>query len=265
MQGREIIEWIEKLAPQSLAEEWDNSGLLVGTEEAPVTGVLVALDVNEETVEEAIARGANLIVAHHPLIFKPMPAVTDKSPLGRCVIKLIENHISVYAVHTNFDSAAGGLADSLCEKIGLLGTVPLLPSASDEKAGLGRIGDLRESVSLLALAESIAEVTGQSALRIAGDRGEEVRRVAVANGSGADFAALALKLGAEVLVTGDVKYHEAQDAQALGIALIDGGHYGTEKHFIGQMAEYLSKLDVKVYKTKTACDVFDFVLKEDKR
>lgn len=265
MRGREIIQWIEKLAPLALAEEWDNSGLLVGTDQEEVTGVLVALDVNEGTVDEALKCGANLIVAHHPLIFKPMASVTDETALGRCVTKLMAHHISVYASHTNFDSATGGLCDSLCEKIGLGDTVPLSPAETDTHAGLGRIGDLDETITLSELSERILKITGQKALRVVGDQSQKVRRIAVANGSGADFAALAAKMGARVLVTGDVKYHEAQAAQAMGLSLIDGGHFGTEKHFIGQMADYLSSLDVKVYQTETAKDVFDWVIREDEK
>ena len=238
MTGRSIIEKIEEKYPVSLAEEWDNVGLLVGDPDREVNTVLVALDLTDETLELAAEAGADLIVTHHPMLFKPVSRVTALDRTGRRILALAERRISCYAAHTNFDVA--GMAALNAADLGLENDAPLEVTGLDENDipfGLGRIGDLKEAVTAGALAEKVKEICGLDAVRLYGPAERLVRRAAVCGGSGKSLIGDAIREGAEVFVTGDLDYHSAIDAVSDGLILIDAGHYGTEKGFIACMAE----------------------------
>jgi len=222
---KQVEELLFALAPHALAQEWDNVGLLVGREDREVRRVLVALDITEAVVDEAIEGGYDLIVAHHPLIncsWVPVQAVRWEEHKGRLLMKLIENHIAAICMHTNLDSAQGGVNDALAGALGLRNIEQLCED------GLGRIGALEESMSAADFARYVKERLGAGGVRYALGGAHSVSRVAVGGGSCSEFASLAKALGCDAFVTADIKYHDFQNAEILGIHLFDAGHFPTE-------------------------------------
>ena len=238
---QDIMQAMERIAPRRLAEEWDNPGLLVGSPHDEVRKILVALDVREETVECAIEDGCDLIVAHHPLIFRGLKAVRTDDATGRKIARLIKADIAVFAAHTNLDSTVGGVNDVLAEKLELKGVVPLAEGAADSEPGLGRIGSLDAEVSLDDFAARVKVKLGLSSMRIVRAGDHRISRVALCGGSGAEFIGRAAAKGADVYVTGDVKYHDAERAIGLGVHVLDAGHFATEQPIVVRLAERLGK------------------------
>ncbi len=328
----DIVGIINKIAPQALAEEWDAVGLQVGDPAAPVSRIMTALDPGESAVAAAIANRCQLLVTHHPFIFKPLPRLSAADPTTARIFRAIKNNLAVVSLHTNYDSAEGGLNDLLAERIGVGSCRPLVETVREElvklavfvpkgfesrvmealfrfsgvmgnyrdcsfrvdgsgtflplegakpfqgeigirecaqearievllrsadlgkatealKAahpyeepaydlypllnkgkgfGLGRIGLLERAAPLAEYAAAVRASLGVPAVRYVGDPLLSIRRVALCSGSGASFMHEAKRRGADLLVTGDIKYHEARTAQELGLALVDAGHFGTE-------------------------------------
>lgn len=343
---REIIAIMETLAPPELAAEWDNVGLLLGDPEKEVRRVLVALDITPEVVEEASSRGANLIISHHPLFFRPWKNLRFDGGRGALVKRLVQEDIMVYSAHTNLDFAALGVSYHLAVRLGLedivvlqptyreryyklvtfvpeeaesrvreaicaagagwignyshctfrtLGTGTFLPLSGtnpyigqegrleevkeyrletilprerlsgvlqalvkahpyEEAAydvyplanegppqGAGRLGRLPQAVSLQELALNVKKELGAERVAVVGDVERKVQKVAVCGGAGSDMLETARAKGAEVLITGDVKYHEAWRALELGVALIDAGHFATERVIVPALVQYLQE------------------------
>jgi dinuclear metal center YbgI/SA1388 family protein len=341
---------LEELAPARLAEKWDNVGLLVGYPEQPVRAIVIALDVDSDVVEFALAHGANLIVAHHPVIFKGITTLRQDTPQGDLLCRLIQNQIAVIAAHTNLDAAQGGVNDALAAALGLKQATTLLhthaerlyklavfvpeqqleavrtamgdagaghigvyshcsfsvkgegvflplsgatPFIGEEGRlervaeykletcvtenvrqqvldamlsahpyeevaydlyalentgpafGMGRIGILDQSMSLRQFTAMVKDRLDVSAIKAAGRPDALIRSVAVCGGSGAGFAARAKQAGADVFVTGDVKYHEAQQAIAQELAMVDAGHFATEYPVIAYLEKYLATYSEK--------------------
>lgn len=237
---QEICDVLEILAPLEYAYEWDNVGLLVGRADKPVSTVLVTLTVTPAVVDLAIEHGVDLIVAHHPLIFKPLPRLRTDEPLGGLLARLLRHDLAVYACHTNLDRAPQGLNEWLAQEVGVREARILIPGEY-EGVGLGRVGIIA-ATTLEALANRLAKLWG-SPVRVVGDHERPLEIAAVLGGSGGDFVAEAKAAGAQVLITGDVSYHDALDAQALNLAILDAGHYATEKIMVRKTAQYLrSKL-----------------------
>ncbi len=341
----DIVGIINKIAPMALAESWDNPGLQIGDPAAEVTCVMVALDPTPAVIDSAIAASCQLLVTHHPLIFKPLKSISTATPHGALIQKAIRGGVSIVTLHTNYDIAKGGLNDLLAGKIGLSNSVPLkvttsgelvklvvfvpvdrleqlrsallpytvtlgnyrgcsfaadgigtftpldgaapfigavgvpekvneerlellieralLPRAvkallavhpyeepafdiypllnDGEKQGLGRIGRLSEPITLAEYAARLKKVLSAPALRFVGDPTALISKVALCSGSGASLLHDAVRAGADLLVTGDVKYHEARDAEDLGLALIDAGHFPTEIIMVHEMTERLGR------------------------
>lgn len=341
---------MEELAPIALAESWDNSGLLTGDPSTKVERVLVALDATSEVIEEAICLKAQMIITHHPLLFRPIKNITTETPLGNKLIRLIQNGISVYAAHTNLDIAQGGTNDILAELAGLTEVelleetgyqklkkiavmVPLLYGEKVREAmckagagylgkysdctftvkgsgtfmprqgskpfigmqeqmevvkeakietivpesivskvitamlyahpyeeaaydiypveqkgpryGIGRIGVLARAMSLESFARELKQKIGLSSIRVVGDRKKTVKRVALCTGSGIEFLDTAIKKGADVYITGDLKFHDAQRALEAGIAVIDATHYASENCMVPALCEYIRRKAVE--------------------
>ena len=336
---------INKIAPMSLAEAWDNPGLQIGDPTARVSRVMVALDPTPHVIDSALSTSCQLLVTHHPLIFKPLKSLSSATPQGASILKAIKGGLSVVSLHTNYDIATGGLNDLLAGKIGLSSSVPLkvtavgelvklavfvpvdhldkvrsalfpfasiqgnyrdcsfaadgvgtftpldgaepfagtigelarvpeerlemlikreqLPRAvksllaahpyeepafdlypllnEGEKLGLGRIGRLPQTITLGEYAGQLKKNLCAPALRYVGDPDALISKVALCSGSGASLLREAARSGADVLVTGDVKYHEARDAEDLGLALIDAGHFPTEIIMVQEMTERLGR------------------------
>lgn len=329
-----IIGIMEKLAPQRMAEGWDNVGLQLGTPEARVERVLVALDPVEEVANEAVRRNADMLITHHPFFFDPVKTLREDRPAGRTAAILIRSGISLYCAHTNLDSARGGINDYLASMIGIEDTEALepaeglgyekiavfVPMGYEERVALamaeagaghigryshctfraagvgtfmpgegtnpflgekgkleqadeyrletivpaeltgrvveamldahpyeeaaydiytvrnkrgdigpGRIGLLPEAVSFEEFAKTVKQRLGLGQVRCSGDPGKSIKKVALCGGSGGSLIETAAAKGADVLLTGDVKHHDALKCRGLGMALIDAGHYGTER------------------------------------
>ncbi len=343
--GHQIIEEFEKWSPKYLAMENDPIGLHVGTLNKKIERVLVTLDVNDEVVDEAIAKGAGLIIAHHPPIFRPMKSLQTDFPQGRLMEKLIKSNIAVYAAHTNLDVAIGGVNDLLATALGLQNTKVLVPTYEEElvkiavfvpesheeavreaftkagagaigdyegcsytlsgigrfqptakanphigKAGkmkmtqeskveivvqknkkdrvigamlsahpyeevvydvftlenkravmgLGRVGTLETQMTLAEFAKWTKQQLGVPALRVVGDPNALIKKVAVLGGDGNKYFQQAKRAGADVYVTGDMYFHTAQDAQAIGLNIVDPGHH-VEKVMIQGVVDHMSK------------------------
>ena len=209
-----IVDAMNRIAPKRLAEEWDNPGLLVGSPEQEVRRVLICLDVTEDAVEQAVEAGAELIIAHHPLIFRPIHHLRTDLPLGRRIQKLMQHGIAVFAAHTNLDSAKGGVNDVLAKRLGL-SDIRLLERTEDGMEAvpsLGRMGELAESLSAKAFAAHVKKSLSCGHVRLVESGSHPVQRVAVCGGSAADLIPKAAFLGADTYVTGDVRYHDAQKA-----------------------------------------------------
>lgn len=334
---------INKIAPVGLAESWDNPGLQVGDPGAEVKRIMVALDPTPDVISSALAASCQLLVTHHPLVFKPLKSISTATPQGRLIHAAIKGGLSIFSMHTNYDTATGGLNDLLARKIGLSAAVPLqittsrelvklvvfvpashldvvrnslfphtrslgnyrecsfaasgegtflplegsepfigavdaqqtvaeerlellmeranLPRAvkallashpyeepaydlypllnEGEKLGMGRVGYLPETTLLADYAGLIKAKLSAPGLRYVGEPTARISKVALCSGSGASLLREAVRVGADVLVTGDVKYHDARDAMDLGIALIDAGHFATEIIMVNAIVEQL--------------------------
>lgn len=238
MRIRDVMGLLEELCPLSYACDWDNSGLQVGRADAEVSRLMIALDLTDEVIAAAEASGCGLIVTHHPLLFSPLRQVTGDGVPGRYVLRLAESGIACVSMHTNFDAAPGCMADLAAARLGLQNGVPVEPVGD---GGIGKVGDLPEPVTLRALCGRIKEAFLLPAVTLY-DKGEADRlisRVGILPGSGKGEIGLALGLGAEVYVTGDMGHHPALDAMAEGLAVVDAGHYGLEWIFIEFMERYL--------------------------
>lgn len=367
--GHEIITLFEKWSPKRFAMDGDPVGLHIGQLNQTVENVLVTLDVNEAVIDEAIRKGANLIIAHHPPIFRPLKSLLTDTPQGSMIEKCIKNNIAVYAAHTNLDVAPGGVNDMLAEKLGLVDTEIVESTYSEplyklvvfspvthaddirqalEKAGagaigdyvgcsfsssgigrftpvegaepfigevgkgeevkeerievvlpgpirskvlkvmlgahpyeepaydlfaldqqsneygLGRIGKLQEKTTLGQFAELVKNAFDVPALRFVGDPNKEIKKVAVLGGDGNKYIGAAKRSGADVLVTGDLYYHVAHDAQAMGLAVIDPGH-NIEKVMIQGVADYMQAAcaqvgyNVSFIESKIITEPFTFI------
>lgn len=226
-----IYDHLNNIAPFSLQMSFDNAGFLVGRREQEVTRLLVALDVTPGVIQEARELDAQLIVTHHPVIFHPAKGLTDQDVLGRKLRALVACDIAVISAHTNLDLAAGGVNDALMEALGIPADGILQPMGAwgtdGSPYGLGRYGELEGAMEPLAFAQMVKDKLDCHAARVTlGSR--PVKRVGVCGGSGGDMVADAVSLGCDAYVTGDVKYDQFLDAAALGITLIDAGHFPTE-------------------------------------
>ncbi len=254
MQIKDLLNKINEFAPLSLAYEWDNCGLLCGREDAMVSGVCVCLDVSKEVIQKAIDNGCNTILSHHPFIFAKISAVDTSSYFGEMFGEVIKNDINVISMHTNIDKAENGINARLAKILDLENVEVLEKDSVYKNAGLGRMGTLKERMTFDKLCTFVGKRLNTS-VRATGDKSRKIKKIAIGGGSCFELAPLAIKEGCDAFITGDIKYHQAMDAQRDGICLIDAGHYGTEICVIDIFKELLSEFDVKVVEEKNT-DVF---------
>jgi len=223
---------MQKFAPDQLKEDYDNVGLMVGDKDARVTKILIALDCTLDVIREAVDKGCNFILTHHPLLFSRPKTITKDTLVGKKIIELIKNEINVYSSHTNLDSAQGGLNDIVTEILGFNKYKIIEPSkkmGSDLScAGLGRLVTLDEAVRLDVLCDNVKNTLKTEFIRYVGHDSDLIKTIAIINGSGEDFFYESKRLGADCIITGDTKYHGACDLSEETIALIDAGHFATE-------------------------------------
>lgn len=241
MNLKDVIEVLEEQSPTSFACDWDNVGLLAGREDKEVNKIYIALDASDEAVESAIEAGADLLLTHHPLIFKGLKRIVADDFIGRRLIKLIQNDIAYYAMHTNFD--VKGMADLSAAMIGLEDTEVLDVTAVVEgkPEGIGRVGKLMQPITVQDCARLVKAAFSLKEVKIFGKPDWILTRAAISPGSGKSEIENALAQKADVLITGDIDHHEGIDAAARGLCIIDAGHYGLEHIFIRYMKEYLEQ------------------------
>ena len=248
----DILKLVETLAPRAMKIEWDNVGLLCGSKNTEVTKALVALDPFEGVCHEAAETGAQLIVTHHPLIFRPQKAVTDETSIGRSIMFLCRNGISAINAHTNLDQVSGGVNDVLAEKLGLQNIQIINPV---DGYGLLRCGDV-EQQPLETFLATVKEALGCDGLRYV-NSGNPVCKIAVGGGSCADEMMEAFAAGCDTFVTADIKYNQFWDAYDIGMNLIDAGHFYTENPVVAVLAEKIAaafpEIEVEISKTHTDC------------
>ena len=248
----DILKFVETLAPRAMKMEWDNVGLLCGSKNTEVTKVLVALDPFVGVCHEAAETGAQLIVTHHPLIFRPQKAVTDETSIGRSIMFLCRNGISAINAHTNLDQVSGGVNDVLAEKLGLQNIQIINPV---DGYGLLRCGDVGQQPLETFLA-TVKEKLGCDGLRYV-NSSNPVCKVAVGGGSCADEMMEAFAAGCDTFVTADIKYNQFWDAYDIGMNLIDAGHFYTENPVVAVLAEKIAaafpEIEVAISKTHTDC------------
>lgn len=241
MQCKEVTELIETVYPKSAALSFDNVGLQAGRSEKEVNRIYLALDATEEVICDAIEKKADLLITHHPLIFTPLKAVTDQDFVSRRILKLIQNDVSYYAMHTNYDVL--GMAALAEKKFELIDAEVLDETAeiNGNAEGIGRIGDRKESMTLQECCAVVKDSLGLQHVKVFGDLNSRVQRLAISPGSGKSAVKPALEKKADVLITGDIGHHDGLDAMEQGLCVIDAGHYGTEYMFIEDMKLFLQK------------------------
>ena len=231
----DVMEFMQTLAPKELKMDWDNVGLNCGSSKAPVTQILVALDPFEHVCREAVEVGADLLVTHHPLIFRPWPMVTDDAAISRGLMELVRHGISHFCAHTNLDCADGGVNDVLAATLGLT-DITKVPT---DKMGMLRMGFVSEQ-PLADFLPVVKENLGCAGLRY-WDGGKPVHKVAVGGGACSGALYDVIQAGCDTLVTSDVKYNEYWDAYEQGLNLIDAGHFHTENPVCAVLAEKLQQ------------------------
>ena len=241
MTVKQLYEKLSERIPSSLSCEWDNDGIMCSADTSTeVNNVLITLDVTEEVVDYAISRNFDLIISHHPLIFKPISHVCEDTHVSRKIIKLITNNVSVFSFHTRADRVEGGVNDMLADYIGL---VDVSPFGED---GLGRIGTLPEERELENFAEDIKMQLGADSVKFA-DAYNTVKRVALVGGDGKDYVKAAIDAGADTYLSGRISYNVMEEAAEMGINLIEAGHYFTEFPVTSFFSSLVSSLDGNAY------------------
>lgn len=251
MKCKNVVDMLNRLAPESLACEWDNVGLTVGRFDKNVSKILVALEVTNDVVNKAIEEQADMIITHHPLIFQPRKKINSETSLGRMLLCLMRYDIACYAMHTNFDAVSGGMADLAAERLDLKQVGVLAEEREYEDAdgavklaGIGRVGEIGEEILLQELCTKIKKRFGVQVLHVyAGENQLDsyVSRVAIVPGAGKEYAMEAKKKQAEVLITGDVSHHAGLEAMEEGMILIDAGHFRLEHIFMEYLEQHLNK------------------------
>lgn len=248
----DVVEFLHEFAPLDLAEDWDNVGLLIGSHQQTVSRVMTCLTLTPDVAAEAINRRDDLIVTHHPVLFRSVQRLTDETVEGQMLLELVAAGIAVYSPHTAFDSAADRINQQLAESLGLEEISALRPivaaDSHDEHDALrvvpgegsllggGRFGVLPHPVNLAEFNDRVKAALGVRHLQYVGDQQRRVERVAIACGAAAEFLREAREHGCHVLLTGEARFHACLEARAAGVALVLPGHYATERPAVEQLA-----------------------------
>lgn len=239
----ELIEKLNEKYPFDLQEEWDNSGLQIGNPNNELKGVVLSLDLEEETVDKAIGNDANLIITHHPYLFSPTNSIDFRDSFYNRLQKCIINGITVYAFHTNLDIAEGGVNDNLANILGLRDVRSL---EIGKELGLGRYGNIEKTGAANFLKFVKEELDAENIIAY-GNIDREIEKIAVCGGAGSSLIEDAISLSCDLMITGDVKYHEAMDLSNKGIIIADVGHFASENHIIYKLEDEIRKMtDVEI-------------------
>lgn len=243
-----LVGFLNQLAPLSLSEDWDNTGLLVGDIERPVSKLMTCLTITEDVASEAVEKGIDLVVSHHPMLFRAAKKITTATPEGRMLLKLIANGVAVYSPHTAFDSCQFGINQRLAEVLNLQQIQSLRPSSLDEHPGSGRWGSLSKGVVLSVFLNQVKQAVSADYIEFCGDTESVIRNIGVACGSGAEFLSDAIGHGCDTFVTGESRFHSVLEAQAAKVNLILVGHYESERPAVVWLAAEIQTefLDLEV-------------------
>ena len=224
---QDIASTIEEFAPKSIQESYDNTGLQIGDPTMVVKGIMICLDVTEEILSEAIQKNCNLIISHHPLLFTGLKDITGRNNTQRIVIKAIQENIAIYSAHTNLDSAKNGVSYEIANILGLSNVCTLCPSDKDSNIGLGAVGEI-QPMPVIEFLRLLKEKFNVKALKYSALSPQiEIKKVAICGGSGASLINDAIKTGADIYITGDIKYHDIT-TYCDRIIIADIGHYESE-------------------------------------
>ena len=239
--AKRFTELVERVAPLSCAYDWDNSGLTLHQHDR-VERVFICLDITEETLQEAIECGCDTILSHHPLLFSAQKKFSCAAPVDQLFLQAVHAGLNLYAAHTSYDCAPGGLNQQLAKLLGLEERWPLVAQSwnaqGEMTSGIGVIGVYERALAPAEFAEKVKQVLKLPVLRMA-DGGREICKVACVGGAGSEFLADAARAGADAFLTGEVKHNYYAEAQVLGMTLVEAGHYDTEKIFIDALREGL--------------------------
>ena len=250
----DVCRWMKQLAPLELSEPWDNTGLLLGDPGDPVSRVQTCLTLTSESTAEAIDQCANLVIVHHPLLFKPVKSITTATAQGKLLWQLARSGISVYSPHTAWDSAEAGINAMLAERLKLREVRPLIPANLDGnqtlgagfplssvcQLGAGRLGLLSEAMEIRQFAAQVKSLLPESRTRGV-DSGRPVRRIAIACGSGGSLLSAAIQANCELFLTGEATFHTCMEAQAAGVSMLLIGHFASERFSLVELAQQLHR------------------------
>ncbi len=227
-------------AKPELIDSWDNTGFQIGDENENINKLLIALDLDRKVLDKAIKEDFQMIITHHPIIFKPLTQILSSDHNENLIIDLIKNNIVAFNAHSNLDLSHNGVSHQLAKLLDIRNTEPLniVYNLNGTNFGYGQVGEV-ENLSTIELINKIKMDLKVDHVLLYGRIEDNINRVAVCGGSGSDFIVDAYNKGAQVYITGDIKYHDAQLADELGISLIDAGHYHTEKVILPKIKDYL--------------------------
>ena len=256
MTVREIYDFIEEIAPFKNQYDGDNSGLNVGDFGTQVNKILVCLDVTNDVVAEAVEKGADLIIAHHPQMYRPVSKISCNDPLHA----LIKNNISMIGVHTNIDVAFDGVSDLMLEKLGFPGSKTAILPINSDGIGYGRIIDLDSPVSAKELAQKCKSAFNCTIIKYI-DAGKPISRIGVSSGSSTESVEKALEKGCDAFICGEVKYDRMLFAKDHGLTLIEAGHFHTEDIFCDDLINRIKQRfnEIKIEKATNSVDVCDYI------
>ena len=235
-----LLSFLDTIAPFDSAEEWDNCGLLVGDPQKEIDTVLLTVDCTARAFSFAKEQGADVILAHHPLIFKPISSINEEDHIARKIIKLVASGISVFSFHTRADKMIGGVNDRLADMLGMYDAQPF------GEGDLGRVGTIYEPMELQDFAYRVKQLVGADAVKYA-DGLSDVHRVAIVGGDGKGYVKAAIEAGADTYISGRIGYNVMAEAPEMGINLIEAGHFFTEHHITDHFRELLIDFDPSIY------------------
>lgn len=252
----EIIKIMDQLAPPLLAEEWDNVGLQIGDPRLPVRRIWVALDPSPEVVKAACQKEVDLLITHHPLIFRPLKSIDFETPGGSIIQMATHHQMAIFSAHTNLDIVRDGVNDVLAQRLGMRNLAVLQPVKVGERAkeeirpltggeteyGIGRIGSLAKAGSLKSLVSLVKKKLKLDFVKIAGDLEMKITQVAICSGSGSSLMQAFLSSKAQAYISGDIHYHDAREAEGANRGIIDIGHFPSEHLMVDALAQQLEKI-----------------------
>jgi len=258
---QDILTLLEQQIPLNLAEPWDNVGLLLGDSQLEAQGIMTCLTLTEDVAEEAIREGANLVITHHPILFKAVKRLTTDSSEGRMLLSLVRAGVSVYSPHTAFDSARDGINQQIAVALGLRDIQPIRtkPQSTD---GAGRWGQFAFPIKLAELLKRLKEVCPAEQYTYVGDLDQTCKIIGIACGAAGDFLPDAAALGCHALITGETRFHACLEARTLGTALVMTGHYASERPAVEELAQQLQAhwSPLKVWASRVETDPVRFCL-----